>query len=493
MTLAARRRAIDWPALALLLLGAAVRTYALGHDALWFDEVGQLLAATQPTLGGMVAAIRHHAMALPGDYVVTRLAALLTPNLAHAELVLRVPALVWGVLSLAACYALARRAVPRPAAWVALALLVLWSLHVRYSQELRFYAALTFFSFAATAAVWRALRRPRAARRWLLALALAALGSYFHPYVLLVFVTGGALLLACPPAPAERRAAWLGLIGTALAAGLAFAPGYLAFGARQQFDYDLWEFGGSFVSVMAQGLGWTALGYANATPRFGLYETLLFGGTLLGGLVALVQPRRHAALLALAVAAGAQVLLIFAADVVRGYWFLSRQLLAAAPLLFPLAGLGLVAAAQAVGRALARPAAGRLALAGLVGLLTVGAAVDLSWYYAYPRTTTGDIAALLAAHHQPGQPVYIISPSELELYRFQLSRQAGGAAVRPDLHPLTWDELPALPAASGPTYLAFSARPTAAHLALVSALGFTPLLDWGDNWLGAQSLYVRVN
>ncbi len=482
--------AAQWLALVVLLLGAGLRVHALGQDALWYDEAGQITAAMQPTLIDMLRAVHRHAMAMPLDYLVTRVAATLTPDLVNAELLLRVPALLWGTLALATGWALARRIVGRRAALLALVLLSLWAQHVYYSQELRFYAALTFFSLLAATALLSALRQPTARRRWLLAGTALVVGSYFHAYVLLALVVAGAALLVAPPAGAARRPTWLGLGATALAAGLLFAPGFWYFSHGQQFGYDLWQYGGSLDRVVGQGLGWLAIGFSDSTPIFGLWEGLLIAGLVLGLSACLLAPRRQRRLLALAGAAVAQIALILAADAVKSYWFLGRQLLAVAPLGFMVAGHGFTAAADGLARVLGRPALRAMLPAAVALALVIGALPNLNWYYTFPRTTSDEIATILTERHQPGEPVYILSPFESDVYRFYLRRLPDGAAVLPDLHQLAWADLPALPATAGPTYVVVSARETDEHLALVAALGYKLLFGWGGNWIGVQSLYV---
>src|SRR5664279_2731165 len=89
----------------IMLLGLGLRLNQLGRDSFWHDEVDVAIAVQQPTLDGALAVARTHVMALPLDYVVDWVVG----RACMSESCLRLPAVVWGILTLAASYFLFRR------------------------------------------------------------------------------------------------------------------------------------------------------------------------------------------------------------------------------------------------------------------------------------------------------------------------------------------------------------------------------------------------
>ncbi len=166
----------------ILVLAAALRLYHLGYTSLWLDEVGQALVA-QGHLTGILAGVQGHHGAAPFDYLITALVIRLSRN----EWVLRLPAAIWGTLSVFWLYRLGRRSGSVVVGLVASALLAVSPLHLRYSQELRFYALFVFLSLISTEVLWMAWARGRS-RLWVLYAALLILGLYTHYYTAFIIV-----------------------------------------------------------------------------------------------------------------------------------------------------------------------------------------------------------------------------------------------------------------------------------------------------------------
>ncbi|MCZ7671665.1 MAG: hypothetical protein M5U34_33350 [Chloroflexi bacterium] len=82
--------------LLIIIVGFSFRIYRIGEDNLWNDELGQLYASTQPTLIGIFQAIQKHVMAMPLDYLMTRLVSYISVS----DFMLRVPSLIWSTVSL---------------------------------------------------------------------------------------------------------------------------------------------------------------------------------------------------------------------------------------------------------------------------------------------------------------------------------------------------------------------------------------------------------
>lgn len=144
------------PLALILLVGFGLRIFQLGHDSLWGDEAGIAVLASFGSVRDVLAGAQAHVMAMPLDYVVAWLAA----RISLSEFMLRLPAVLWGTLTLSIAYRLFAEVYERKTALIAALLLALSPLHVQYSQELRFYAALVFFYCAATYTLLRALKMP---------------------------------------------------------------------------------------------------------------------------------------------------------------------------------------------------------------------------------------------------------------------------------------------------------------------------------------------
>jgi 4-amino-4-deoxy-L-arabinose transferase-like glycosyltransferase len=164
----------------LLVVALALRVYRLGAESLWLDEIGEALVAQGP-LVGIFEGVKGHYGATPLDYLIT--AAVI--RLSRAEWVLRLPAALWGTLSVYSLFRLGRRLGSPVIGGIAAVLLALSPFHIRYSQELRFYALFVFLAMLSTDALLVAWERC-SSRAWGLYAAATTLALYSHPYTVLV-------------------------------------------------------------------------------------------------------------------------------------------------------------------------------------------------------------------------------------------------------------------------------------------------------------------
>jgi mannosyltransferase len=176
--------------LCIVFLGAGLRLYHLGFNGFWFDEIGVANVAYAENILEILRISKSHVMAMPLDYLI----AYLTSRVGNSEFILRLPAAIWGILSIVALYFIARdmseyKAVPFYSAF----LLAISPIHVYYSQELRFYAVLVFFVLAGALSLKKAIQFP-AMKNWLIYHAVILIGCFFHIYVLFVLVLGGIWL-----------------------------------------------------------------------------------------------------------------------------------------------------------------------------------------------------------------------------------------------------------------------------------------------------------
>lgn len=162
-----------WAAMALLVVGAAIRLAGVGIHGLWLDEATTLQFARHDLRGCLWAEVNnplhrlliHFWIRLVGD---------------GSDGGLRLLAAIFGGLSGVVFWALARRVVPVTTALVALALFVLDPYHLLLSQELRAYSLLVLLTLLAWLLHLDSVADPT--RRWrgpALALVLTA-GLYTH-------------------------------------------------------------------------------------------------------------------------------------------------------------------------------------------------------------------------------------------------------------------------------------------------------------------------
>ncbi len=186
-------RRMKWSALiSILLIGAFLRFYQLEYKSLWVDEIIQVTLAQQgffETLQGM----RTQVAAPPLDYLITWLMLQFGRNgIVTSEFVLRFPAVMWGVLTIAFGYALAQRATRATLpALITAYLIALAPLLVRFSQEARFYMLSTMLMLALVYFFARAWETPNA-KNWTWFALTLLLAFFTHYYVAFVI---GALLM----------------------------------------------------------------------------------------------------------------------------------------------------------------------------------------------------------------------------------------------------------------------------------------------------------
>ena len=173
----------------IVLLGVALRWVELGHQSLWADEIHVALAA-RGSLGDVLEGARRHVSAPPADYLVVHL---LETYLGDREFILRFGAAAWSILSIPLMYQLGRRIAGRWAGIVGALLLATSPFHLEFSREVKFYAALVFFTLLSNLLFLRALRSGRRLH-WAIYCLSNSVGVYFHPFVVLSVLCQGVYL-----------------------------------------------------------------------------------------------------------------------------------------------------------------------------------------------------------------------------------------------------------------------------------------------------------
>ena len=219
----------EWIALAgVLLLAAAARFYRL-DTSLWYDEIDTLLNFVRLPTGELIQSLKsnnHMFYSLQAQAAIALFS--------ESAWSLRLPAVLFGLASLVAVWALARHAVGHVEALVVAFLLAISYHHVWFSQDARGYTGLLFWTTWATLLFARGLAGS-GWRTWTLyAIAMAA-ASYTHLSALFFFLGHGIVYLAAVallrlrPEYVQRYPALLGMVGWkpiygfALGAALTFA------------------------------------------------------------------------------------------------------------------------------------------------------------------------------------------------------------------------------------------------------------------------------
>lgn len=124
-----------WP-LAILLVGAALRLYALGDDPFWLDEAHSANFTTL-SFGEIVSWSDPHDQGNPPGYI---LLLKIWTQVSRSDLWMRAFSALAGILTLPLVYLIGIRLFTRRVALAAMAFLALAGYHIRFSQETRTYA-----------------------------------------------------------------------------------------------------------------------------------------------------------------------------------------------------------------------------------------------------------------------------------------------------------------------------------------------------------------
>ncbi len=480
---------------ATALVGLALRLFQLGKASLWYDEIQQVTAATQPSFAAMLVVIRQHVAAFPLDYLVTSLVS----RFSLQEWALRLPSVMWSVMALVVFYLMVRKWVGWQAAGLAALLLATWATSIHYAQETRYYASLCFFALLTAWALLRVLERPSPSGWWIYILC-SILGIYFHPYVF--FITGlGALyclmLFLYRPRQAALRTSWK----WALSTGIIFAffwIGYQYFGVYRQYSYGLERYEPVLLAI-GRGLGWVGFPYVRNAAVISWRECLIIGFSLTG-IVTLLRSRRikdNLPLYTFLFGSILQVGVILAADWVKGYWFLYRQVIHLAPATFLLAGIGASEAAAWLATRLTWNTNRRTSSAGSLFFVIAALAMCLASlprlveYYTWEKANARQVIQSLENLYQAGSPIWVAS-DEARVLQYYLQQSPKLIAEGAGLQVVQVEQLSGAPdGIQKAAYLITSADLDAGSQAQLEAKGFRVAYWPSTTWLGPNALWRR--
>jgi len=238
-----------WIVISILILGLGLRLYRLGDNLFWFDEVGVAVAAEQPSLHEALAVSQSYIMSMPLDYAVAWGVA----RLSQSESILRLPSVIWGTLTLFAVYFLYREITNEYTAFLGMFLLALTPIHIRYSQELKFYAPLVFFYVVASYFALIAVRK-KEPHLWAIFLVITMIGILFHVYTALVLVNLTLWVVFTSTKTNLDQSLWKFFTFSACFISIFTTIAILLFGKSPSYQSDLFAFE-SPVQIFLGGLG----------------------------------------------------------------------------------------------------------------------------------------------------------------------------------------------------------------------------------------------
>ena len=405
---------------AILTCGFALRIYRVGEDSLWYDEVGQVEAALKPLVTDMLNVVQSHAGAMPLDYFVTRIMVIFGLR----EEIIRFPSVLWGTLSIFIYYQLITQLdlpYKKQVALLSAFLIALSPIHIQYSQEARFYAALMFFYALAVFFLIKAVFS-QGIKYWNAYLVSSIVGVYFHPYILFTNIAGFFIVVYHS---IRSKAGWkenivryfMPYLVYSLLLMLAFLPGYFFFHTKDVYTYDF----GLAPDSALYGLGLKATISSASVPPFGIWHLSIIVGSFTGMAFILKHLARYTLIFLLLVAVIIQIVFIMLLDYWNGYPFIPRQIIHFAPFVYLVFSIGFLEAMSTLKNHVVRNTVTAVLLAGLA----FTALPYIKLIYDHSKGGTREISQTIVEHHQPGFEVVTIQAQHETVLRFYLSQLVG--------------------------------------------------------------------
>jgi 4-amino-4-deoxy-L-arabinose transferase-like glycosyltransferase len=403
-----------WIVISILILGLGLRLYRLGDNLFWFDEVGVAVAAEQPSLHEALAVSQSYIMSMPLDYAVAWGVA----RLSQSERILRLPSAIWGSLTLFAVYFLYREITNEYTALLGMFLLALTPIHIRYSQELKFYAPLVFFYVVASYFALIAVRK-KEPLLWATFLVITMIGILFHVYTALVLVnlTLWVVLTSTKTNPDQRL--WKFFTFSACFISIFTTIAILLFGKSPSYQSDLFAFE-SPVQIFLGGLGGMPL-FPSTGSGF-IFGSLCMVFAIVG-LSITISKNSNRFRFAIPISILLQLLLIISGDVIKQYFAVSRQLLILVPFMMLLTAIGTEKTVSYFTVVTKRQLGNRsISLFLVFSIFSIAAIPVLSQYYQTKRVDTLAVVNWLSDHWKNNQTVYIYPGYESFTYSFYLGK-----------------------------------------------------------------------
>jgi uncharacterized membrane protein len=382
-----------------ILIGFGPRIHQLGDESLWVDEIGQVYVAGLSLPEVFAGAMRHYGAA-PLDYVLLHFWA----KVGTSDFWVRIPAVLYGTLTIAAIYRLGRTLFGDKEGLIAACFPSVSVFHIRYSQEVRFYALATLLTTSLMLTFTCAVSNNRM-RVWMsyFITALASLYAYYFNAIVigLQFATLiiNRLIRGSVIDNGTMRYATVGL----LVVGLLFTPWILydlphqtghAFGPPELSWANLVDLVSSLTGFAASQLGW--------------YSFL--GAFVIGSTRMLCDTRRNPlSILPLCVvlfASGA----ILGIDRLLSYFFATRQILFTLPAVLLTTSYGITWIPVLMRRAIdgnrrKLQLIAALTIVLVTALLGYGNCSRLNAYYASSKEDWRSVARFFQANLRPDDKI----------------------------------------------------------------------------------------
>lgn len=202
-----RRIDVGWWIVAATLLGTALRLYRLDFQSLWVDEAITFIIAQNPALEVVFGEgwyVNMHAL----YYLIVHFAM----YVGEGETILRLPSVVFGILSIPLLYLVGQSWFGTKAGVASGLLLAISPFHLYCSQEARPYAALIFFALLAVYCLQRLMSSHRHLG-WRLGFIISTAAAVYCHAVALPFVAF-TVVYAILAAPSSDRLTWAVTFGS---------------------------------------------------------------------------------------------------------------------------------------------------------------------------------------------------------------------------------------------------------------------------------------
>ena len=183
----------------IVIIGAALRLHSLGAASLLIDEAASDRFATMPLLE-FLHTLWHYQGNMTLYYFILRA----WVHIGDSEFMLRLPSMIFGVLTVVGVYALAARLFGRLTGLIAAALLSVHGFHIAFSQMARSYSLLLFL-LVLTMYLLVSAMESQSTRDWTLFAVAAALCVYAHIFSVLVLSAFAVAMIFPKPYKVEGR------------------------------------------------------------------------------------------------------------------------------------------------------------------------------------------------------------------------------------------------------------------------------------------------
>lgn len=486
----------------ILLLGTTLRLYNIGYYSLWNDEAGQLLAGLAPKLSDTIEIMRTHAMAMPLDYLITRVIS----QYSLSEGILRLPSAIWGSLSILFFFLFVNELLApyehgNRITLIAVFIFSIFPIHIYYSQEMRFYAALGAFFWLVNFLILNYLRSP-STRKWLALTIISIIGIYFHPYVLISHLNGFILLIFSKQLGLlknvrdktrffRRNFLMLGMAG--LIALITFFMWLIIIEPSSKYSYNVLQYSDSIFSFLLKGVGWQGIPFCTDFPSIGLWEIFLMTTFVTGVLFTIINRTIHWQIYVLMICFVAQISSIVFINWFRGYWIVYRQIIHLAPILMLPVSIAineLLNRVQKLSKKLHNNKIIQYGLTVFIILLTmVFAYPRIMSYYQNGKGNAEEIVRAIISQNTFDETLLVIPGFETKIYDvyFKYYYQKDNIS----LSSTTLDDLKAYKNSTDEIYLVLPTKNY--NQDEIIAYGYEPVLIPDDVCSGLRVLYRKTN